>query len=150
VARPDRDPASSPWVGRIVVYGLVALIGVAAAADAEWWPVSSMRLFSEVRSGTAVAWEVRLVAADGTEELLDVASLGRAFRGAHHLVPTLPALPAAERDAICAAWAEAAADQGRLVASEVRVDRVVRSVPRSAAEAPVELSRTESVRCAGA
>jgi hypothetical protein len=137
-------------VGRVVVYGLVGLLAVAAVAEAEWWPVSSMRLFSQVRTDTAVVWEVHLVGASGEDEVLDVSSLGRGFRGAHHLVPRLAAMPAAERDAVCAAWADAAAAQGHIAAVDVRIDRVVRSVPRRDAEAPAERSRTEAVRCAGA
>ena len=129
---------------------LVALLAVAAAVDAEWWPVSSMRLFSQVRSDSAVSWEVRLVGGSGTEEVLDVASLGRGYRGAHHLVPELAGMPAADRDAVCHAWAEAAAAAGHLTAVEVRIERVVRSVPTSDADVVEERSRTEAVRCEGA
>ena len=138
------------WAGRVVVYGLLALLAIAAAFDAEWWPVSSMRLFSQVRSDSAVTWEVRLVGPRGTEDVLDVASLGRGFRGAHHLVPELAAMAPSERDAVCRAWAEAAVAAGHVTAVEVRIDRVVRSVPTSADDIAVERSRTEAVRCAGA
>ena len=137
------------WVGRIVVYGLVTLLALAAALDAEWWPVSSMRLFSQVRSDSAVSWEVRLVGPGGVEEGLDVASLGRGFRGAHHLVPELATMSDGDRDAVCRAWAEAAADQGHVAAVEVRIDRVVRSVPTSDDDVADERARTEVLRCAG-
>jgi hypothetical protein len=138
------------WGGRVVVYGLVALLAIAAAFDAEWWPVSSMRLFSQVRSDAAVTWEVRLVGPRGSEEVLDVAPLGRSYRGAHHLVPELAAMAPGERDAVCRAWAEAAAAAGHVAALEVRIDRVVRSVPTSDDDVAEERSRTEAVRCAGA
>jgi hypothetical protein len=146
---PEAGVGAPAWVGRLVVYGLVALLGIAAVVDAEWWPVSSMRLFSQVRSDSAVSWEVRLVGPNGTEEILDVASLGRGFRGAHHLVPELAAMSAADRDAVCRAWAEAAAAAGHVAAVEVRIDRVVRSVPTSDDDVAAERSRTEAVRCAG-
>ena len=147
------SPAASAWLGRAVVYGLLGVLALAAALEAEWWPVSSMRLFSQVRSDSAITWEVRLVGptVDGgrAEEVLDVASLGRAFRGAHHLVPDLAGMPADQRDAVCHAWAEAAVEAGHLAAVEVRIDRVVRAVPTSEGDTAAERSRTEVLRCAG-
>lgn len=140
---------SASWLGRIVVYGLVGALAVAAVFNAEWWPISSMRLFSHVRGDSAVTYEVHLVGADGADEVLDVASLGRSFRGAHHVVPRLADMPADERDAVCQAWARAAADDGGVAAVEVRVDRVVRSVPMSSEDDVVERSRREVLRCAG-
>jgi hypothetical protein len=145
-APPDRSPTR---LGRIVVYGLMTVLLLAAVVEAESWPVSSMRLFSQVRTDAAVSYEVHLVAADGADQLLVLPSLGRPFRGAHHVVPRLAGMGAAARDDVCRAWARAAADAGRLEAVELRVERVVRSVPTSSADAVVERARTEVVRCAG-
>ncbi len=85
---------------------MVLALAVAGAVEAEWWPVSSMRLFSEVRDDRAAGFEVFLVDADGDDERLVLASLGRGFRGAHHLVPRFASMTQPERDGVCAAWAE--------------------------------------------
>ena len=121
---------------------MVLALAVAGAVEAEWWPVSSMRLFSEVRDDRAAGFEVFLVDRDGTTRRLDVAALGREFRGAHHLLPRFGAMTQAERDEVCAAWAEAAGG-----AASVRVDRVVRSVPTGPDDPRRELDRRVAWTC---
>ena len=123
---------------------MVLALAVAGAAEAEWWPVSSMRLFSEVRGDRAAGFEVLLVDAEGTARPLDVAALGRQFRGAHHLLPRFGSMTQAERDEVCVAWA-AAAGGG---AVSVRIDRVVRTVPTSADEPRREVDRRVAWTCA--
>src|SRR5215210_7806901 len=124
-------------MARAVVIGIVAALLVAGAVEAEWWPVSSMRLFSEVRDDRAAGFEVFLVDADGDASRLDLASLGRGFRGAHHLLPRFSSMTQAERDEVCAAWAAAAGGD----ADSVRIDRVVRTVPTGDDDPAREVSR---------
>ena len=60
----DRErsrPAGARW-GRIVTYGVVAGLLVAAQLEVEAWPVTSFRLFSQVRTDRSVGLE--LVAVD--------------------------------------------------------------------------------------
>ena len=131
-------------LARAVVVGMVATLLAAAVVEGEWWPVSSMRLFSEVRDDRGTAFEVFLVDADGTARRLDLASLGRGFRGAHHLLPRFASMTQPERDEVCAAWAAAAGGGG----ASVRVDRVVRSVPTRPDQPRVELEREVAWTCA--
>ena len=132
-------------LARAVVVGMVGTLLVAGVVEAEWWPVSSMRLFSQVRDDRGTAFEVFLVDADGTERRLDLASLGRGFRGAHHLLPRFASMTQAERDEVCTAWATAASAPD----ASVRVDRVVRTVPTDAGEPRRELGRDVAWTCAG-
>ena len=129
-------------LGRVVVVGIVGALLAVGAADAELWPMSSMRLFSQVRTDRAAGYEVFLVDADGAARRLDVASLGREFRGAHHLLPRFADMTQDERDEVCAAWATAAGG-----AASVRIDRVVRSVPTGADDPRRELDRRVAWTC---
>ena len=123
---------------------MVLALATAGALEAEWWPVSSMRLFSQVRGERAAGYEVFLVDADGTARRLDVASLGREFRGALHLLPRFAEMTQAERDDVCEAWAAAAGGS----AVSVRIDRVVRMVPTDDDEPRREVERRVAWTCA--
>ena len=129
-------------MARVVVVGIVGALLAVGAADAELWPLSSMRLFSQVRTDRASGYEVFLVDADGSARRLDVASLGREFRGAHHLLPRFGEMTQAERDGVCAAWASAAGG-----AASVRIDRVVRAVPTGPDDPRRELDRSVAWTC---
>ena len=142
---PDDPPRRARWVA----YGLVGLLALGVVAGLEWWPLSSFRLFSQARTGTSTSWQVALVDAAGTEHPLPFSRLPRGFRGSHQLAPELRSLPAGERDGVCRAWADAAADRLGVVATEVRVYRVTGRVPTGHGPAPVT-TRTLSVTCAGA
>jgi hypothetical protein len=119
---------------RAVVGGLTGLLLLAGAVEAEWWPVSSMRLFSEVRTGVSTGYEVFVAGAR-----VDVAELGRPYRGAHHLVPDMVAMAPGERDEICRAWSGGA--------GEVRVDLVRRRVPTGSGEPAREIERRVLFTC---
>lgn len=128
-------------IRRLIAPVLIAGLCLAAATDSEWWPVSSMRLFSRVRGPTATAWEVR---AEPSGDHFDVAGLGRGFRGAHHLVPRMQSMEAGERDSICRAWIRAS---GNPAITALRVERVTYSVPRRDGERRRVLRRLEAFRC---
>jgi len=133
---------------RWVAYGLVGLLAFSTIAGVEWWPLSSFRLFSQARTGTAVSWQVAVVDGAGEEHVLPFDQLPRGYRGSHQLAPTLRRLSPRRRDAVCRAWAAAA---GRLAveAGEVRVYRVTGRVPTGHGPGPAP-TRTLSVTCAGA
>ena len=118
--------------------GLVAVLLAVGVVEAEPWPLSSMRLFSQVRTDRSSGFEVFL---DG--DRLDLGELGRGFRGAHHLLPRFASMTQAERDDVCAAWATAAGRPG----AAVRIDRVTWTVPTGPDEARREVARREAWTC---
>lgn len=133
----------------MVGYGLGALLVVCVLAQVEVWPLSSFRLFSEERTTATTGWEVALVDGAGAEHAVPFSRLPRAYRGAHHLAPGLAGLPADRRDAVCRAWADAAAPVLGVTATEVRVYRLSGRVPSGDAATPPG-RRTLHVTCAGA
>ena len=137
-------------LARVVTYGLVAAIALAVAVSGEWWPVSSMRLFSEERSPSISSWEVDLVDASGAEHRLDLGDLGPSFAGLSYFARHLPSLSTERLDEICRAWADEALRQGHPRAESVRLYRVRRAVPRSAGEPNTHLDREPRYDCAGA
>ena len=146
----SEEPAGEPpRRARWVAYGLVGLLAFSVVTQVEWWPLSSFRLFSQPRTGTATSWQVVLVDDAGTEHPLPFDRLPRGFRGSHQLAPTLRSLPASRRDAVCRAWADAAAARLGTVATEVRVYRVTGRVPTGHGTDP-PTTRALSVTCAGA
>lgn len=143
-----RDTDRPPRRARLVTYGLVGLLLLGVVRQVEWWPLSSFRLFSEARTATAASWQVALVDRAGTEYPLDFGRLPRGYRGSHQLAPQLRSLPAGRRNAVCRAWADAAAQRLGVVATEVRVYRVTGQVPTGHGAAPPS-TRTLRVTCDG-
>jgi len=92
---------------RIAVYAFLVAIVLCGALEIEAWPLSAFRLFSTVRTGTQVRWELAAVDDAGLETPADVAAMGRGFRQSVHLLPTLAAASAAEQDQACEDWLEA-------------------------------------------
>ena len=125
-------------IARLLGPGLVAVLLAVGVAEVEPWPLSSMRLFSQVRTDRSSGFEVFV---DG--ERLHLASLGRGFRGAHHLLPRFDSLTQDERDDVCAAWATAAGSPG----GAVRVDRVTWTVPTGPDDRRREVARREAWTC---
>jgi hypothetical protein len=125
-------------IARLLGPGLVAATLVVGVVEAEPWPLSSMRLFSQVRTDRSSGFEVFV---DG--ERLHLADLGRAFRGAHHLLPRFDDMTQAERDDVCAAWATAAGQPG----ATVRIDRVTWTVPTGPDDVRIEVARREAWTC---
>jgi hypothetical protein len=125
-------------MARLFGPGLVAVLLLVGVAEAEPWPLSSMRLFSQVRTDRSSGFEVFV---DG--EQLHLAELGRGFRGAHHLLPRFDDMTDAERDDVCRAWADAAGHPG----AEVRVDRVTWTIPTGDDDPRREVARREAWTC---
>ncbi|HEX2699464.1 MAG TPA: hypothetical protein VHM89_04575 [Acidimicrobiales bacterium] len=149
VLAPGDDGAGVPWQARAVTYGLAGLLVLCVVAQLELWPLSAFRLFSTERTSATTSWDVRLVAADGTEHVLPFDRLPRGYRGVHHVAPRLRDLPAEDRDGVCRAWAGAAATRLGVVATGVRVYKVSGHVGTGASPAP-PARRMLWVTCAGA
>lgn len=139
----------APVIARVVTYGVVLVLVIAVALDAEWWPVSSMRLFSGERTSSSTSWEVDLVDATGIEHRLDLADLGPSFAGLDYFARHLPTMRRDRLDGICQAWADAAVDQGSVAAAEVRIYHLRRTVPTRRDEPRRLLERDLRYTCAG-
>lgn len=149
-AAADAPVDVSPRRARLVCYGLVGLLVFSVVTQVEWWPLSSFRLFSQARTATATSWEVALVDDAGAERTIPFGRLPRSFRGYSHIAPALRRLPPAERDAVCRAWADAAAGPTGVVAGQVRVYRVTSRVPTGHREPATPVRRSLITTCAGA
>lgn len=123
----------------------LALLLVAALFEVEWWPVTGWRLFSSVRTGTQSEWEVVTVAGD-TETPVPFGSLPRSYRSYSRVLAHVADRTAAERDAACAVWAEAARQRGAQV-DAVRAYRLKVRIATSSRPRQVT-SRTLTFECA--
>jgi len=61
----ERSRRSRATWGRLVTYGLVAGLLLVAQLETEWWPVTSFRLFSQVRTDRSTALQLVAVDAGG-------------------------------------------------------------------------------------
>lgn len=59
---PERTRTLARWRARIVTVGLLVVIAVAVGGTVEAWPVTSFRLFSQVRTSKSSSY--RLIAVD--------------------------------------------------------------------------------------
>jgi len=110
-----------------VTYALVGALLVVGALDQELWPLSAFRLFSGLRTGQEVGWEV--VAVDQERHLRSVPlSSAPGLRGSHHLLPTLRSRSPSARRRALARYIEGAGMAQRDLQA-VRVYRVVRRTP---------------------
>jgi hypothetical protein len=151
VSRPSRSPGGGPgppaWA-RPFVYGFLTVVLATSALGVEQWPFTGWRLFSQTRSGTLTGWQVVTVDGSGRESPIDFADLGRGFRGATWRLADFPAMSAAERDAVCRAWADAVTAATGTTVTLVRAYRTRAPVPtdRSQVPAPAPALRWECAR----
>jgi hypothetical protein len=112
-------PAVRPAVKGFVVAFLAAFL-VCGLVGLEVFPFTGWRLFSRVRTEHVAGWQAVAVDATGAERDVPFGDLPAAYRSWTHVASGLAALPEAERQAVCRAWAAGAASRGVAVA-EVRV-----------------------------
>ena len=148
LAGTDKASDGPPRWARPFVYVFLAVLLATTALGAEQWPFTAWKLFSGVRTGVTTGWNVVTVAPGGDESPVDFAALGRGYRGASWRLADFPTLTAAERDAVCRAWADAVtAATGREVAS-VRAYRVRRPVTTDRSRPPTVPTRALRYECA--
>lgn len=132
------SPSTGQRRARLVTYGLVLALLLTAAVEAELWPFTAYRLFSEVRTGTTVSLD--LVAATTEGEVVvrpadRAAPLATTTRQYQDLAGAAPD----RRQAMVTAWLGLAGIDPRTVRS-VRLERTVRTLP-AGADQWVERSR---------
>lgn len=111
---PEPAQQSQRRTARVVTYGLVGILAVSAVAQLELWPLSSMRLFSELRSGQRQALVLTAVGHHGERSPVPLNRTVRQTRAAQQQLPDLPDLgPTVRRRAIVAWLTTAGLDPDR-------------------------------------
>ncbi|MBI4261422.1 MAG: hypothetical protein HY658_12750 [Actinobacteria bacterium] len=136
-------PHDAPRWARPFVAVFLALFVVTGLLGIEAWPLTGWRLFAAERTARQVGYRATVVRDDGAEAPLSFGRLGPAFRGSTLALARFPEMPAAEREAVCSAWAGALRARGRSV-REIRVyreswDVTIRDGPRAAPPATTDL-----------
>jgi len=129
-----------------VTYGLVLALLLTAAVEAELWPFTAYRLFSEVRTGTTVSLDLVAATAEGDVVVRPAdrdAPLATTTRQYQDLAGAAPD----RRQEMVTAWLGLAGIDPRTVRS-VRLERTERTDPRTVRS--VRLERTERTLPAGA
>jgi hypothetical protein len=132
-------------VVRWLAWGFLAVLLATASLGVEAWPFTGFRLFSHVRSGTTAAWQVVAIES-GHEVPVNVASLGRGFRGVDWVLARFGSMSQHEREKVCAAWEDALRSKGRNV-SGLRIYRTTRRVRTDFDVPPPPAARTLRYEC---
>ena len=143
--RSERAAAAPPVrLARAVTYGLLAAMVGTVATGSELWPLSQFELFSGVRTGTSVTWQLVTVDGQGEETVVDLGGLPPNLDLVHHLLPGLRDQSLPDQQEAARRWLEAAdTDDPATVA--VRVYAVRRTVPIAAEGVSAELERSLTV-----
>lgn len=132
----------APPVGRArraFVWAFLGLFTLTGLTGLEIWPLTGWKLYIEVREAERTSWQILTVDDEGREEAADFERLPIAYRKAHSLVRTFPALAGSERNGVCLAWAEALHEHDPSVVG-VRVYEARTRVP-AGPDAPREAPR---------
>lgn len=124
-----------------MTYGLVAAILGTALSGSELWPLSQFELFSSVRSGESVAWQLVTVDADGAEAVVDLGGVPPRLGLVHHLLPRLNEQEHADQQESVRLWLHAAVPD-RPEPASVRIYQVRQTTPTVAGHQSEELDRT--------
>lgn len=140
--RTERAPAAAlAWRARVVTYGLLAAMFGTVATGSELWPLSQFELFSGVRTGVGVSWQLVTVDERGAETVVDLTGLPANLGLVHHLLPDLDERPLPAQQETVRRWLQAVgADTSEAVAA--RVYAVRRTVPVTPDAEPTELARS--------
>jgi len=110
--------------GRIVTYGALLAVALVAFTGQEAWPLSSFSLFSEIRTGQSISWELVSVDGAGREHPVPLGRDLEVSRGATHLMPGFHARSRREQQARAEAWLRGSG----VALSTVRAVRIYRVV----------------------
>jgi hypothetical protein len=93
-----------PLHARPFVIALLTVLVVCAVGTFNLWPFSSWELFSRLRTDRQTGWSAVAVDRAGRDRAYPINSQPHGLRGFQFVIARFPERPAAERNAICAAW----------------------------------------------
>lgn len=118
------------WIPRTLAYGFVGLLIVVCLAKIEAWPLTSVHLFSSVRTSDSVALE--LIAIDSDEARVRVnPGEGEVMSRTTHLYSKLPSQEPHRQVEMVQAWLDAA---GITDVERVQLERVTRQMGETSAD----------------
>jgi len=117
MAEPDRVPRFA----RSFVALLIAAMAACAVFAWEPWPLTSFRLFSNVRIDEQTAWQATTVDSRGEELPYPLGGEDHGFRGFPFTMAEFVAASAARQDELCRTWVEAAPTLVSREAEQVRL-----------------------------
>ena len=117
---------------RLVTYGLVLALLFTAAAEAELWPLTAYRLFSEVRTGTTVSLDLVAATAEGDVVVQPGDRAAPLVTTTRQYQDLAGATPDRRREMVTAWLGLAGIDPGTV--RSVRLERTVRALPAGADE----------------
>ncbi|OCI29586.1 hypothetical protein [Oerskovia enterophila] len=117
---------------RLVTYGLLLTLLFTAAAEAELWPFTAYRLFSEVRTGTTVSLDLVAATAEGDVVVQPGDRAAPLVTTTRQYQDLAAATPERRREMVTAWLGLAGIDPGTV--RSVRLERTVRTLPAGADE----------------
>ena len=117
------------WVARTVTYGAVGLMIVTCLFRVEAWPLTSLHLFSSVRTSESVALEMIAITDNDSDERQRVLprDKGEVMGKTSHLFRKLPGQDTDQQNAMVNAWLAAFSVDRKSVKS-VQIERVTREI----------------------
>jgi hypothetical protein len=91
---------------RAFVAAFLSVFVVCGLLQVEAWPFSGWQLFSRVRTAEIKGWLATGVGTDGTERPIPFGSFAAGHRGELGVLKGFEGLSAADRRAVCRAWAD--------------------------------------------
>lgn len=120
----------TPIVGRTITYGLIGLIAAVCFAAIEFWPLTSVHLFTGIRGPESSATELIVVLDsehDSERIRVHFGDRGEVLSRTSHLYRTVPSQHPERQAAMIEAWLDLARIDKRDVAS-VRLESVRREL----------------------
>lgn len=140
--RLRRAPISEnpPRWARPFVYLLLALLFSCVALNIESWPLTSFRLFDQVRGPQQLIWEIVTVDYAGVEHTVNWSSLPAGFKGWSATARQFVQMDPGVRERILRSWGKGVLATGKEVVM-VRVYQLVRDTPTELHTQPRVVSR---------
>lgn len=132
-------------VARLIAYGLPLFVVIVGVTDANVWPATGWRLFSDVRSSTQVSWFIEVEDDAGQVHRFDPADHDPAQSQWRHQIQVSAADPTRQGD-LCLRWL-AEARSVHPAARSLSVRRALIEIPRSSGESARMAGDREVVGC---
>lgn len=132
------NPERTLCLARLFVYGFLTLLITCVALNIESWPLTSFRLFSQIRGPEQLSWEITTVDNKGNELPVDWSSMPEEFKGWHATTSRLVLMDEQERESILRTWAQSVRQPDVI---RINVYRLVFKIPTEPKTQRFEISR---------